>query len=89
MRSASARAARRELRRDRGRRDGACQDVLPVLVLDRRIGRLGAVRSARRDHRYLALELDPGLENADRGAEPAQAASTSAPGSSDDCPLPS
>src|SRR5262245_20013749 len=40
-----------------------------MLILDRRIAGLGAILTARRDHRDLALEVDPRLRHRQTAAE--------------------
>ena len=53
---------------DPGRRDRGVEDMVDVLVFDRRVGGPGAVAAARDDDRDLAGEIDKAFEDADRAA---------------------
>ncbi len=50
--------------------DRGVEDVVGVLVFDRRVGRPGAVAPARDDDRNLAGEIDKAFEDADLAAHP-------------------
>ena len=60
--------AHRGLGADPRRGDRGVEDMIDVLVFDRRVGRPGAVAAARDDDRDLAGEVDKAFEDADRAA---------------------
>src|SRR5208282_6805477 len=62
--------AHRRLGGDARGRDRGVEDMADMVILDRRIGRPGAVAAACDDNRDLTPEIDKALEDADFTAHP-------------------